>query len=115
MSTSSEVTPFIPAPTARGDPSCVHAQSQSLQKSISEKCSSPTPRPASMPKTIFLVAHLPQETKWSTYGGPRVTPYVAGGGSQLRFRTVESKYLIIFHGLGEGICCPLRNQRKWLF
>jgi len=31
---------------------------------------------------------------------------VAGGVSQLVFRTVECKNLIIFHGLGEGICCP---------
>ena len=32
---------------------------------------------------------------------------MAGGISQLGFWTVEFKYLIIFHGLGEDICCPL--------
>jgi len=34
-----------------------------------------------------------------------------GGISQLGFRTVERKYLIIFHGLGEGICCVLSPAR----
>ena len=47
-------------------------------------------------------------SKGSTSGGPLVTPQVAGGSSQLGFRTVEWKYLITFHGLRAGICCPFR-------
>jgi len=50
------------------------------------------------------------EREWSTQGGPVVTPQVAGGISQLGFRTVDWKYLIILHGLGEGIFCPLTGQ-----
>ena len=34
-------------------------------------------------------------------------PLGGRGVSQPGFRPVERKYLIIFHGLGKGICCAL--------